>query len=107
MNRCTRRGRGPLLHLWPCGRRARPAKPAGAKVLPMSPEWNVTHVSGTDPKRCGGEGVSQSPLKRGAFLTFRGQNPPLELRPESEVSLIAANDANCGQRGPRPPLGGG
>jgi hypothetical protein len=25
------------------------ANPFGPKVLPMSPEWNVTHVSGTDP----------------------------------------------------------
>jgi hypothetical protein len=28
----------------------------------------------------GGESVSQSPLKRKAFLTFLGQNPPFELR---------------------------
>jgi hypothetical protein len=28
----------------------------------------------------GGEGVSQSPMKDKAFLTFLGQNPPVELR---------------------------
>src|SRR5260370_29326421 len=28
----------------------------------------------------GGEGVSQSPLKDGAFSTFQEQNPPFELR---------------------------
>src|SRR5260370_31106010 len=28
----------------------------------------------------GGEGVSQSPLKDGAFSTFQNQNPPFELR---------------------------
>lgn len=32
-------------------------------------------------KRCGGESVSQSPLKDKAFLTFLDRSPPFELRP--------------------------
>jgi hypothetical protein len=39
--------------------------------------WNLPYIS----IGYGGEGVSQSPLKHKAFLTFLGQNPPFELRP--------------------------
>ena len=35
---------------------------------------------------CGGESVSQSPLKDQAFSTFLDQNPPFELRPENGIS---------------------
>jgi hypothetical protein len=34
----------------------------------------------TVEKQCGGEGVSQSPLKDKAFAAFPGRNPPFELR---------------------------
>jgi hypothetical protein len=33
-------------------------------------------------EQCGGESVSQSPLKDKAFSTFLDRNPQLELRPE-------------------------
>ena len=39
-----------------------------------------------EEQRSGGEGVSQSPLKDKAFLTFRDQNPPFELPPKAGVS---------------------
>jgi hypothetical protein len=39
----------------------------------------------TVERQCGGEGVSQSPLKDNAFSTLLDQNPPLELPPENGV----------------------
>jgi hypothetical protein len=36
----------------------------------------------------GGEGVSQSPLKDKAFLSFLGKNPPFELRPKLTTRRI-------------------
>jgi hypothetical protein len=40
----------------------------------------------TPRRQCGGESVSQLPLKDKAFLTFLGRNPPFELLPEAVVS---------------------
>jgi hypothetical protein len=40
----------------------------------------------TVEKQCGGESVSQSPLKDNEFSTFVGRNPRFELRPKTGVS---------------------
>jgi hypothetical protein len=43
---------------------------------------SVRTIGYTGEQRCGGESVSQSPLKDQAFSTFLDQNPPFELRPK-------------------------
>src|ERR1019366_6941520 len=51
----------------------------------------------TVERQCGGESVSQLPLKDKAFLTFFGQNPPFELR--SEKGIFGSAKA-CSAGGP-------
>jgi hypothetical protein len=43
---------------------------------------SVRTIGYTGEQRCGGESVSQSPLKDQAFSTFLDQNSPFELRPK-------------------------
>jgi hypothetical protein len=50
----------------------------------------------TPRRQCGGESVSQLPLKNKAFLTFLGQNPPLELRPKTGVSTSIFHEIRRG-----------
>jgi hypothetical protein len=46
-------------------------------------------------KQCGGESVSQSPLKDKVFSIFLGQNPPIEPRPKMGFRLpTKAGSAN-------------
>jgi hypothetical protein len=47
---------------------------------------SVRTIKYAGEQRGGGEGVSQSPLKDKAFLTFSDQSPPFELRPKTGVS---------------------
>jgi hypothetical protein len=47
-------------------------------------------------KQCGGESVSQSPLKVQAFSAFLEQNPPFELPPENGIPM-AHHPQHCHQ----------
>ena len=51
---------------------------------------------GAQDRANGGESVSQFPLKDKAFLTFLGQNPPIELLPKTDVSPQSFHGVHCG-----------
>jgi hypothetical protein len=54
---------------------------------------SVRTIEYTGEQRGGGEGVSQSPLKDKAFLTFFDQNPPFEPRQKWDFAFAKARPA--------------